>query len=499
MHFLVLLLVTEVMSSSSLKWEEPKEETDYNRLKAAVEFYHECEEENGYYKSQHPYEPFIKGAVLSPYISLYPKMKVLLITSDRYYPTEYDNDQPELLVTFKKVNDKVMGVESINKTYKYNINTKKTPMKTHLWNEYFYPLPNIEQSYSFINGDTTNQTQHFVVMLSYPIDENSLQEVIDGYEPSHVQIISHCNEYNTSNYYELTGNVLEDYDYESCMNVYQEGLSTDYKRAMENWHDIMESTGWSESSDISLLITFSIDHFFCIGSFNYIFFGDRTKITKNWKYCQHYYGDIKWSKDPCCNKSLSTKCSSYNERPSLLLSREMACNYDMKNERNKNLSDVLLIELYNEAHSLEDLTQRIHDLHYFIVPTLIYSYHNNKDDGYDHCNYILQNPEEFYSKNNYCPMTLEKYSNYSQQIDKGKHCYVPTEDESFIYSKICSLFYNDGMIDFNLTDEFGTYIEHLANMITVNVTDDLSDVPDYPFYCVSYNGMIFGSDNEECK
>ena len=61
---------------------------DFERAKASGNVILEKMKEMAAYKAKYPYNPFIRLTSFSSGMSLFPKMKFLLVTTDRAYPTK---------------------------------------------------------------------------------------------------------------------------------------------------------------------------------------------------------------------------------------------------------------------------------------------------------------------------------------------------------------------------------------------------------------------------
>ncbi|KAL7711922.1 Uncharacterized protein QTN25_010423 [Entamoeba marina] len=427
-------------------YEEPDGLTPIEKMESSQKWAYSQTLLNQQWISEHPNQPFIHGGIYESSYSLFNKLQMLIITSNLPYDTFYVNEDlaPKLKLTAQK------DGEIIDFYYKFHRNSITEPMSDYSWKEYFYSLPNYVKSYSFINGSNSTRTNHFVMFMSYPTSIRTMSNPLFGYTIKTIQLVG---PYVDSNEWEITNNVFSDLDLDSCTDFIYNGCTIDVEETLNEWDNILDSTGWSFGIDLSLLVTFSFTGYFCTPYTDYILLETTTSITSKWEYCDYFIEDEKWAQEPCCNTSLSESCNTFKERKSAFIGKDSACWWDFNELKEKKVIKKL------------------------------------------QCEYILNDPDTYYDTFKKCPFNFTGIDGLETQ--EGHMCRILTIEESQVFLDVCSVFLNDnGEVDDFPTNDIQFITSLFYNKTSTIVTENTSEN-----ICYSYNGVGFIAEenNIDCK
>ncbi|KAL7721214.1 Uncharacterized protein QTN25_001646 [Entamoeba marina] len=482
--FVLLLFSTYVLGDV---YEEEDDLTPFEKVKNAQLWAYNISLSNEEWINENPDRPFIIGGIFESTYSLYNNLQMLVITSNLPYDTYYINEDhaPKLKITIEN------GTETQELYYKYHRNSADEPLSDYSWEEYFYPLPDYLKSYSFINGNNETRTNYFVMFISYPLGDRSLSKPLFGTTIKTIQLIG---PYVDSNEWEITGNVFADLSFDECSTFVGDSCQIDYTEAFNQWDNILDVTGWTFGKDLSLLITFSFDGFFCTPFTDFLFFNYTSSISSKWEYCDYFIEDELWETDPCCNKALSSSCNTFRERKTVHIDENTACSWDFTEMEEKNITNEEKYVIASRAHGMQDLTQIIHDFHFTTLPTIFWHDMQERSQKKLQCEYILNDPDSYYEQFGKCPFEFNGIEGF--EIQEGHNCRILTADESKPFLDICSVYLGD---DGELQTFSDAEIQAFMSLIqtktaSISVEDSTQNI------CYSYDGVAFIAEdgNENC-
>ncbi|BFU18856.1 hypothetical protein EHI8A_044410 [Entamoeba histolytica HM-1:IMSS-B] len=446
-------------------------------------------------QEKHPEQVYIRGGIFSTSLSLYPKLKMLVITSNKAYPIKYsDKSQAPKL----KLNYIDKDGQEKTKEFTYHVNTEKSGerLKDVGWENYFFPLPDYVASYSFLIEPTQETTNSFVAFLSYPISGYAMKMPLFGSTFKSVQIES-TSSIGNSNVYIFTNNHYVDFDISQCQSFIDSGLEQTYETSMERWESILESTNWGFGQEMSLLETFTFNGFFCFPFVDYSFLSDTTKVSGNWRYCPKYKEEEGFDADPCCNPKAAGKCNTFQERPSIYIGKESVCEWNYTTFTDIKLTNREKIQLQVRSYGMQEVTQIVHNFHFETLPSIFWSLLNSGNNKRLLCRSLIYNPEPYYSKHNTCPINIQTYDGFKPLT--GDHCYTPTLNQMDLFTDVCENYYDESTQ--TMAEIPDSYIKTIVSYMDVKKSTVLHYDSAHPTYCYSYDGKVFESesDNNDCS
>ncbi|ELP92617.1 hypothetical protein EIN_369390 [Entamoeba invadens IP1] len=493
--FIVLVFICITTTKGAISpWTEDKTLSPRLRVKRAIDFAFQEQSNLEAIIKEDLTRPFVRGNTFTTALSLYPNLEMVVVTSTLPYKTKYADDKnaPTLVLTFK---DK----SGVNTTKEYKYTTLSAQPGKRLieidWTTAFFPLTSYTKTLSFLKEPDVDTTKAFVAFISYPVSNVALSNPTFGKKLFSIQMKG--GENKDSYDYPVVGNIFIDHDFEVCRAFFNTGFSQDYKEAMKDWDKVLESTLWSEGRHVSLFMTLSIQGFFCFPMVDYIFFGETSKISTQWKYCNKYLEDTdNFNSDPCCNRLAPGKCNTYKERMSTNIGKDNVCMFDFLNYKDLNLTNRQKVELNIRSFEMEEVTQYFHDTHFSSLPSILWNFEDMNQKKRSRCRNIFNDQSVYIAKFSECPIDIHLIDGFPAD---SSGCYTPTDNQAEMFINMCvpNIGENDRIARYNTTT-----LQVLASLSfgEDKVVESVFD-PAHPNYCYAYDGRHFNSkdDNPNCE
>ncbi|ELP95282.1 hypothetical protein EIN_431080, partial [Entamoeba invadens IP1] len=372
-------------------------------------------------KEENPDAPYIQGGSFQSSFSFYPNLEMVVVSSTKEYDIYYDDNAnaPQLFLTLQ---DDFTGETSI-KEYTYHVmdTAVGSRLMDYGWQTSFFPLPDFFNSTSFLHKPSQTKTSAFVAFMSYPIDNKILSKPTFGKTLKALQIKG--GNMKESNLFNLTGNVFVDFKVKQCASFFQKGFPQDYETPMKDWETIINSTGWSVGKDISLLMSFTFQGYFCLPMLDYVFLSENKKVSNDWRYCDKFQEDPLMISDPCCNREVDGVCNTFRDRNSVYVGKDSVCLFNYFTYTDLNLTNREKIKLEVRSYGMKDVTQYYHDFHFQIIPTILWDLTETTNRKEMTCRNILNNQDVYYDEYKECPIDIH----FDNEIVSKGNCFVPSE------------------------------------------------------------------------
>ncbi|ELP95281.1 hypothetical protein EIN_430870 [Entamoeba invadens IP1] len=493
--FLVLCTFFTLCLSEIDPWIDNTKLSSHLRVKRAINFAREQEQNLRDMVTEDITRPFVRGNSFTTSLSMFPNLEMLVVTSTLAYKTKYENNTnaPKLILTLKD-SDGITTTKEL--TYTTLSQETGQRLKEIDWKTSFFPLTNFTKTLSFLVEPKSDTTNAFVAFLSYPVSSTAMSKPTFGKTLTAFHITG--GENKDSNTYSIVGNVFIDFELKLCTSFFDNGFNQNYEETMEEWSEVLSTTMWTEGIDVSMLITFSLQGYFCFPLIDYVFFSETSKVSTEWKYCDKYIEDSdKFKSDPCCNREAEGKCNTFRDRKSTYMGIEPVCMFDFLKNKDVNLTNKRKIELNERSYAMGDFTQYLHDFHFWSLPTILWNHVNQNQVKRFVCRNIFNDPTEYINNSGGCPIDMHKVSGFEAD---STGCYTPTDNQIDLFIDLCVSKIN---IDNGELDRFevSELQEGVVPMFQAPTKKEYPYDSAHPNNCYSYDGRIFNSkeDNTNCE